>query len=546
MAGVAAYTNEVKIDFGLPWQRRYENPDSYADWTDAEVFADLENKLKFEANAALDAIQFGWTLESWLEVCANWGKYDTHCIFGGNRSSKSVFCSRLMVYLLMTIPECRIRCFHVNEDKSIAEQQAYIYEALPERLKNLPKRRGSTHSTAYTQANGFVGGKLILPAQKGFRRGSEMIFGTYSQFQTDPKCVEGWWAHCIWADEEMPLKMYERLLTRIIDARGRLVMSFTTIQGWSPLVSDILKKTKTLQKRRSDLLRQDIPVAQESLSRRGTRIYYFWTQDNPFIPRETVENLRGRPHEEILAIAHGIPTKPNKSKFPRFDETIHVIPHEKLPWLQEGCTAEFTRYHIIDPSGSKPWAMLWIAVDAASKIYVYREWPDVGYGNWGEQGNTAEGKAGDAQKPNGWGINDYVEMIKNLEDGEFIFERLIDPRLGAAPTQAKEGATSIITELEDAGLTYLPAPGLNVEHGLQLISSRLTYDVTQPISSMNGPKLYVSDRCENTIECIKNYTGAGATEVWKDFIDCLRYALEHGADFISKVDMKDQSPTFSY
>jgi phage terminase large subunit-like protein len=451
-----------------------------------------------------------------------------------------------MVYLLMMIPEARIRCFHVNEDKSVAEQQAYIYEALPERLKNLPKRRGSPHSTVYTQANGFVGGKLILPAQPGYRRGSEMIFGTYSQYQTDPKCVEGWWAHCIWCDEEVPLKMYERLLTRIIDARGRLVLSFTTIQGWSPLVADILKKTKTLRRRKSDLLQREIPVAQESLSRRGTRIYYFWTQDNPFIPRETVENLRGRPMEEILSIAHGIPTKPTRSKFPRFDEAVHVIAHEKLPWLQPDCGVEFTRYHVIDPSGSKPWAMCWLAVDPAGKIYVYREWPDVGYGNWGEQGSTAEGKAGDAQKPNGWGINDYVELIKNCEEGEDIFERLIDPRLGAAPTQAKEGATSIITELEDAGLTYLPAPGLNVEHGLQLISSRLTYDNTQPITAMNAPKLYISNRCENTVECLKNYSGAGATEVWKDFIDCLRYALEQGCDFVAKNDEASRAPTFSY
>jgi phage terminase large subunit-like protein len=548
---VKAFTNEIRPEFGLPWQRRFEDPGEYENWTDEDVVTDAENKALVERNGLIDPIQFGWTLESWREVLENWQAYGTHCIFGGNRASKSVFCARLMVHLLQTIPECRLRCYHVNEEKSIAEQQAHIWEALPERFKNLPKRKGTAHSIQYTQQNGFVGGKLIVPPLPGCRRGGELIFGTYAQYQNDPQCVEGWWAHAIWGDEEMPLKMYERLLTRLYDTRGRLVLSFTTIQGWSPLVADIIGKVKTLRKRKSELLRREIPVAQESLSRKSTRIYYFWTQDNPWIPPDTIDNLRGRPVEEILSVAHGIPTKPALSKFPKFDDTIHVIPHDSLPWLRprkdDEPEMEFTRYHVIDPSGRKPWAMLWAAVDAAGKIYIYREYPDIGYGSWGEQSEKPEGKAGPAQKPNGFGIMDYVDMIKTAEDTEEMFERLIDPRLGAATTQAKEGATSIISELDEAGLTYLAAPGLHIDHGLSLINDRLSYDTNAPVSAMNSPHLFISDRCENLIECLKNYTGAGGNdEVWKDFIDCVRYLLENGADFVSRSDLQGQGRTFSY
>jgi hypothetical protein len=545
------FTDDVAVDFGLPWQDRYSDEKLYAEYTDAEVIGDFEGKARAESAAAEDVIQFGWTLPGWREFMAEWKDWDTHCIFGGNRSSKSVFCARLMVYLLMVIPEARLRCYHVNLEKSVSEQQAYIWDALPERFKRLPKKKGTSHSVQYSQQNGFTGGKLIIPPLPGRKRGGEMLFGTYSQYRDDPQCVEGWWAHAIWGDEEMPLKMFERLLTRLYDVRGRMVLSFTTIQGWSPLVADIIGKAQTLRKRRSDLLNREIPVAQKSLNRAKTRIYYFWTQDNPFIPHDVLEKLRGRPVEEKLAVAHGIPTKPALSKFPKFDELVHVIEHGKLPWLaalKDGeKEREFTRYHVIDPSGRKPWAMLWVAVDPLGTVYVYREWPDMGYGSWGEQSEKAEGKPGPAQKPNGYGIMDYVEKIGQLEQDEVMFERLIDPRLGAALTPTKEGATTIITELERCGLTYLPAPGVHVDHGLQLITDRLGYDTEKEVGPLNSPRLFISDQCLNLIECLKNYTGTGGEqEVWKDFIDCLRYVLENGADFVSQANLQSQGKTFSY
>ena len=319
------YTADVRPDFGLPWPR-YElrGADYYASMTDAEVAEEAQQRTNIEQAALVDMNQFGWTLESWREVMENFQDYTTHCIFGGNRSSKSIFCSRLMLHLLMVIPEARIRVYHVNDEKSISEQQQIIWEALPDRYKNLSKRKGIAHSIVFSQKTGFTGNKLILPPMEGCQLGSEMIFGTYEQYKNNPQVVEGWWAHAIWGDEEMPQKMYERLLTRLYDVRGRLLLSFTTIQGWSPLVADILGRTRTLRKRHSDLLNRQIPTAQESLSRSSTRIYYFWTQDNPFIPSDAIDAIRGRPEAEILSVAHGIPTKPTTGKFPRFDETVQI------------------------------------------------------------------------------------------------------------------------------------------------------------------------------------------------------------------------------
>lgn len=513
----------------------------------------LPERLRFqsarilsEKSALEDPIQYGWTLDSWREVMENWKKYSTHFVFGGNRSSKSVMASRLIVWAMMNIPECRIRCYQVNQDKSIQEQQAYIWDALPARYKQLDRKRGSTHAINYTQANGFTGDKLILPPLPGCDRGGECIFGTYQQYRNDPQVVEGFWAHLIWADEEMDLKMFERLLYRIKDANGRILNTFTTIKGWTPLVEDVIGKATTIRRRYAPLLKKQIPVAQESVKRRGARIYYFWTEDNPFLPPATMEGFKGRPEDEIKATAYGIPTKNAVSTFTLFDEDVHIIKHEEISFLKDDFKGHLTRYHVIDPAGDKPWFMIWAAVDALNRITIYREWPDESYGAWGEQGATPDGARGPAQKSNNYTIDDYVSLMKSLEGEEEVFERLIDPRLSVTPTQTRDGAVTIMGELEDAGIIVIAAPGNRIDPGLDLIKNALKYDQTKPISSTNVPKLRISDRCQNLIDSFKNYSNFSQHEVWKDPIDCVRYLLEAGADHVSEKSMRSTGDTFSY
>lgn len=581
MAGVALCADAVSPDFGIPYDREF-TPKLEA-LGDDQVFALLAFKAWFEGqatvtkadldaelaklddrtkplsiryiaekNAQVDPIDWGWTLESWREVNAEWAKYKTHVICGGNRGAKTSYLARLVIWCALNIPEFRCRCYHINEEMSVQQQQAFIWEALPQRFKVMGKRKGQAHTVQYNQATGFTGGKLIIPPLPGYKRGGEIIFGNYAQYINNAQVVEGWWAHLIWCDEEVPAKMFERLLTRIGDARGRLFLTFTTIQGWSPLVADILGKKKILRKRFSKMIGKEIPVAEESLSRHSTRIYYFWTQDNPFIPPEWIYDLmKGRPKEEILAVAHGIPSKSATSPFPMFDEGVHVLPAAKMPWLKvlaDGMREpEFTRYQVIDPAGKKPWFFIYAAVDSAENIYIYKEWPDRSYGPWGELGSGPEGKRGPAQKPLGFGIKKYAEEMAYIEGQDEIFERVIDPRAGAAETATQEGTTTIISELEEVGLTVRAAPGVAIEHGLQLINDRLEYDSKEPLSALNHPTLYISDECENVIQALKEYTGTGGKEeVWREAIDCIRYLLENGADFVSRVNSGGRGSQGSY
>ena len=541
MAKTVMYADEYVPDFGIPW------PDINADLlSDEQIRQHVKDRLKIENAAKQDPVQFGWTLDSWRAVMKEWGTYNKHTIMGGNRASKTNFAARLIVDAAMNIPEAKIRCWHVNEEKSVAEQQSLIWDCLPSRYKEMGKKKGVNFSIQYSQKNGFTGSKLILPPMPGYSKGAEIQFNFYQQYRNDAQIAEGWAAHIIWCDEECPQKLFETLQYRLVDLNGRIILTFTTLNGWTPLVADICARKKVLSKRYSSLMGRDIPYAEESLSRSGMRIYYFWTEDNPFIStKQFLKDLKTRPDDEKLARAHGIPTKAAASKFPKFDESVHIL--DKLPWQDDPeDRKKYTRYMVVDPAGNKPWFIIWAAIDAFNRIYIYKEWPDEGFGMWAEPAETLEGKPGFAQKPLGYGLNDYVDVFKEAEQGEEMFERLIDPRLSQAKTNGRDGAITLLSELEDMGYTFIPAPGIDIEDGIALINDRLNYNTSEPISSTNSPKLYISAKCVNVIDALKNYSGFSREEAWKDPIDCIRYLLVSGACHADSDGTVDTGRTFSY
>ena len=543
--GDVYFADDFKPSFGIPWVG-IPDRDILASWPQEQLVEYLAFREERNKQALDNPVGAGWTLPMWHEVMDCWHKYQNIIILGGNRSAKSVFASRLCVWAAGTIPAAEVRAYHVNEDRSIEDQQRMIYDALPIGIRSLPTKKGLNHSVQYSQKNGFTDNICILPPLQGARRGGSIKFSNYRSYQADAQVAEGYKAHVIWCDEECPQKMFETLQYRTSDYHGRIILTFTTLTGWTPLVQDILGKTKTIKKRFAPLVGKELPVIQESLSRPNTVIFYFWTEDNAFLDTSDFsKKLLGRPREEVLARAYGIPTKSITSVFPGFNKEVNVIPHETIPFIRDANYA-VTRYMAVDPAGSKNWFMLWVAIDAAGTWWVYREWPD--YDDWALPGSTAEGKPGPAQKGSKKGIKDYVELINQCENGEPIYERYIDPRLGAAERQSAEGATTIISELDDVGMTFIPAPGVEIENGLQLINGLLSYDEKRPISAMNGPKLYISDRCQNLVYSMQEYTARGGKdEATKDPVDCLRYLLVSNCEFVdgSKVEVEDNR-TWSY
>lgn len=526
---------DERPDFGMPLNEEVRAGLARAS---VEVLAELAEKQR------RDPVMYGWRLPAWDKVLDDWASNVVLVTCGGNRSGKSKMWAKVMLHLAATIPGFKGRAWSMNEESSINDQQRVIWEELPVRYKELGGGRAVDHSVNYTQKNGFTGSKLILPPVKPGYAGSEIIFQTYKSWQNDAQVAEGWWAHFIWLDEEAPQKLLETLVFRTYDAKGRIGLSFTTLNGWTPLVADLLNGAKTTETRAAPLVGgRRLPVRQTSRRARCV-IHFFWTQDNPFINHEDfLADLSVRSEAEKLARAYGIPTRSKVGKFPLFNREVHVVKHEDIPVVKNPAMS-VTWYTSIDPAGSKPWCMGWAAADAGGKLWVVREWPDrASFGEWVDPTGGEEGKPGEAQKSLGYGIKDYVDTVRNIEKDELKLKeeyvlRCIDPRMGASEVQGEDGAETIISRLDDHGLVYQPAPGKAILDGEMMINDFLAYDPKKPVGVDNAPKIYISDRCEQLIAALETYTGSGKDEPSKDPVDWLRYMLQSGVDYMEQVEKR--------
>ena len=542
------YADEVDAHFGIPWTNDliYRKGELACALSEEEIDdlpperAETLSRLIMDqpGSEKEDPIQWGWTLPGWRRVMKNWKDTKIHVVLGGNRSSKTTLASRLLVHKAQTIPEAEIRSLHVSEERSISDGMRYIWEALPARYKRA-KKKSENHSLQYTQKNGFNSAKAILPPSvKGAERGSTISFNNYRQYMADPQIFEGWSAHVIHMDEECPQNIFETLVGgRTVDYHGRVILTFTTLQGWTPLINSLLKGAETVESQYSELMGRELPVEQISHGWPDCRIYYFWSEMSPFVDyKELIRTYSKQPQEVKLARLYGIPSKAMEGRFPKFNRETNVIPHERIPFIADpGLKA--TRYFVCDPGGSKPWVAIWAGVMRDGTIYITREFPDSTMGEWAlphvNGVGKSVGKPGPAQRPLGWGYQQYKDHFEDLENDEDIFERIVDPRMGAATVREKEGESNIINTMANLDFVMRPAPGVEVEAGIAKINDALSWDDTEPMTDKNKPKLFVSDRCENMITCMLEYSGQSRAEHFKDYIDCLRYLLVSGADHIT-------------
>jgi len=171
--------------------------------------------------------------------------------------------------------------------------------------------------------------------------------------------------------------------------------------------------------------------------------------------------------------------------------------------------------------------MIWVAVDEEDKWWVYREWPDSTSGAWAlphcNNHGKPVGKPGPGQRSLGYGYKDYADLISDLEGEEEIFERLVDPRFGKATVRTAQGETDMIREMMNFDVVMRPAPGLDIEHGLQKLNDLLSWDDVEPLSEVNCPRFYVTEDCENVTYAMMEYSGSSRDEACKDWIDTLRY-----------------------
>jgi len=489
----------------------------------------LSDRIILIDKARRDPYRFGQVLPQWRDAANLLEKYDRVMVSGGNRSSKTQFASRDLVGRMVKKDGARVAAFSMTAASSVRDQQPAVYNYLPEEWRKLKKTK-STDIT-YSQKNGFTENTFITP------NGSQCFFFHYSQ-QSD--ILEGAEFDYIWFDELVPYSWVQTAAYRLITRKGKMLITATPITGWTPVVNEFISGCKITATIPATLLDPAIvhvkgcppghmPYTAECV-RDDSAIIFFPTEMNPFQPvGEMKRVLSGETLAQKRIRAYGWTEKGQAGYFGKFSRA-HIVSHDRIP--KEG-----TNYMVVDPAGSRMWFALWLRVTPDGTHYIYREFPNLGdYGEWATLGEKPEGEIGEAARPQGWGITDYTRTFAELEAGEEISERLIDPRAGGTPAQTQDGGETLIDLLsyEPHGMSFTAASGVHVEQGISAINDLLSYDVESPISTVNSPKLFISESCGNLLRSMQHITPVGGDRNrWKDPIDCLRYLVIHGCTYVN-------------
>ena len=489
----------------------------------ADVLKRREEKIQAEIT---DPYRHGYEPESWADADTLLMGGNELLIMGGNRAGKTEYAAKRVMQLLCTRPNSRIWCLHTTSQTSIQMQQAVIWKYMPPEFKNAKKTKVT--NIQYSQKNGFTDATFVLPNR------SQCFFMNYGQ---EKKVIEGGEPDLIWCEELVPQDWIETLRYRLVTRSGKMILTFTPITGFTPVVKDYVAGCRIKKTRFADLLpeTQNVPGIPKGhmpyiaeCSKGSANVIWFHSILNRYSPFEQIKlALRGRGPYEVKIRAYGWAESLAGSQFPRFGEA-NIIPADQIP--EEG-----TNYMAVDPAGSRNWFMVWLRIDEHGNKFVYREWPDISMGEWALPSEKPDGRPGPAQKQGaGMGLTEIKEHILTLENGEEITERYIDPRAAGSPVINKEGGTTLLQLLDEepCAMYFTPAAGLRLEEGISIINDWFAYDQNQEISAINQPKLFISEECHNLMWCLREWTGLdnekGAS---KDPIDALRYIAVMQPDY---------------
>jgi hypothetical protein len=279
------------------------------------------------------------------------------------------------------------------------------------------------------------------------------------------------------------------------------------------------------------------------------------------------ETLKGKSRETILMRAYGVPSKTFGAALPMFRRHVHVITVEQwMGWQKKHPNA--TRYHWVDPCSGRNWFMGWSFHPMPGKVIFYREWPSHGHlgayvqgigdpGPWTISGKAADGERGPAQTSFGFGLERYKQEIEKAEGKEVISERRMDSRSANMPTATREGTTTLIEQMEELGMEFLPmgASGKSImgtdnDGSIDMINSALYFDLetelgkfSKDMARINEPELLIVETCPNMIYSFENWTGKdGQQGASKDPIDLVHGLYLSEADYVSDAMMRPRTP----
>lgn len=445
-------------------------------------------------------------------------------LFGGNRSGKTTPVSKKVITEGLK-RRMKIWVCGMTFSDSVAIQQKKISELVPKR---------EIKYGMYDDINGYTNRKLLL------KNGTLITFKSYDQgagaFQSDD-------IDLIWNDEEPPLDIIKEQRMRLVDRNGRMIISMTSLNGITDLISDLYEDADVLESRYAPLVKETLPV---HCQKGPVEIFFLWTTDNKHINQNRLmEDVVLMPKTDRLCRIYGVPTNLAGKIYPSFSRDIHCVPMDMIP------TTGNQLWHVLDPHDRKPWAMGWYLVNKNGSIYCVDEYPNVNFNDMLSDDKT---------------YGDYAQVIASKEKvirdmfniGGQI-RRIIDPNFGNKTVQMAErtggqSKTTPVKELAKLGLKY--KDGIDaLEAGHLEVRKLLNWKRADDGRFTVAPGIYFGDWLINHRNHLSKYSRKDIMGVdgdikdkvapqdkFKDFSDLVRYLTMAAPRYIVEKTFENKSP----
>lgn len=412
-------------------------------------------------------------VEAWHQTPRRFSRF---ALVGGNRSGKSFTGGRLLFAKTLrdTAPKNGIYwCVAPNEQKSIEIQQKEIWEALPKWMFG---------DQFYDEKNGFGGQRRsIILDEKG--RHVVVRFKSAAQYDSDPASFEGEKVQDIWVDETIQEGLWTRLLARLVDTNGRMLVTTIPDDDWI-----------------DDKFGED-DVADEAIGVFARRLTIY---DNPNISKQGVQNFyESLSEDERTMRIWGKAIHKTGLVYTQFIRDYKPDGHLVKPFV---IPAHWPRRRVMDVGVDHPTVCLWFCIAPNDNVYLYREYA--------------------ARRTT---VQEDARRIIEMSKGE-TFDRhtIIDP---SAFNITKSNPKSVGTQFAECGIPCVK--GVRSNNHPQGGEFALVQNVKRWLETQ---RFFVFDNCQFTIREFRSWkhkrdkdnnpVGRGGYEDKNnDALDCVKYFL---------------------
>lgn len=184
--------------------------------------------------------------------------------------------------------------------------------------------------------------------------GSKLDFVTHD---LNVLALEGAALHGVWHDEEPPEDHFKSNIMRTIDYGGRVILTFTPLQGLSWAYSQLFLRA----------------IKDKSIFITRVTIY-----ENKFLSQKAIEEVEASltTEAERESRLYGKFVSLGGLVFPKFDPEVHVYTEDQVPsWWENQYPPSYLIHGIgIDPGWDHPTGVMWLAIDPnTGDHYFYGE-----------------------------------------------------------------------------------------------------------------------------------------------------------------------------